>query len=50
MPLRAVIDKYVFKAPVQDWSSAWFVFAGYMIVTAVLFSIFFKDSGTAKKP
>ena len=46
----AVIDKYVFKAPVQDWSSAWFVFAGYMIVTAVLFSIFFKDSGTAKKP
>ena len=46
----AVIDKYVFKAPVQDWSSAWFVFAGYMIVTAVLFSIFFKDSSTAKKP
>ena len=45
----SVMDHYVFKAQAPDWSSAWFVFAAYMIVVAVLFSIFFKNDGTVKK-
>lgn len=41
MGAGAVMDHYVFKAEVQDWSSAWFVFAGYMVVVTVLFAIFY---------
>ena len=44
----SVMDHYVFKAQAPDWSSAWYVFAAYMIVVAVLFSIFFKNADTAK--
>ena len=40
----AVMDRYVFKAAIPDWSSAWLVFAGYMVVVALLFAVFFKDS------
>ena len=39
----SVMDRYVFKATVQDWSSAWFVFAGYMLVVTVLFALVFRD-------
>ena len=46
----AVMDRYVFKTAAPDWSSAWFVFAAYMIVVAVLFSIFFRDSDNKKNP
>lgn len=28
---------------VEGWSKAWFVFAGYMLVVAVLFGVFFKE-------
>ena len=44
----AVMDHYVFKTATPDWSSAWYVFAAYMIVVAVLFSVFFKNTGAAK--
>lgn len=40
----SVMDRYVFKAATPDWSSAWLVFAGYMVVVALLFTVFFKDS------
>ena len=40
----SVMDHYVFKASMPDWSSAWLVFAGYMVVVALLFAVFFKDS------
>ena len=40
----AVMDHYVFKAAAPDWSPAWFVFAGYMAVVAVLFGLLFKES------
>ena len=40
----AVMDRYVFKASVPDWSSAWLVFAGYMMVVALLFAVFFKEN------
>lgn len=39
----SVMDRYVFKAAQPDWSSAWLVFAAYMVVVTVLFAIFFKD-------
>ena len=40
----AVMDRYVFKSSAPDWSSAWLVFAGYMVVVALLFAVFFKDN------
>ena len=39
----AVMDRCVFKAAVPDWSQAWLVFAGYMVVVALLFTVLFKD-------
>lgn len=39
----AVMDRYVFKSSAPDWSSAWLVFAGYMVVVALLFAVFFKE-------
>lgn len=38
----AVMDKLVFLAPEPDWSSAWYIFAGYMTVVTVLFALLFK--------
>ena len=31
---------------IEGWSKAWFVFAGYMLVVAVLFAILFKNEKT----
>ena len=39
----AIMDSLVFGATVPDWSSAWFVFAGYMLAVTILFAIFFKN-------
>ena len=46
----SVMDHYVFKAAVPDWSSAWYVFAVYMLLVTILFAIVFKDSPSEKKP
>ena len=32
----------VFNTP-ANWSTAWYIFAGYALVVAVLFAILFKD-------
>lgn len=44
---QQVVNRYVdftSQLPqVEGWSRAWFVFAGYMLVVAVLFGIFFKE-------
>ena len=45
----AVMDRCVFKADMLDWSSAWLLFAGYMVVVALLFAVFFRDSDSKKK-
>lgn len=43
-----VVDKYAYcydamdPARMQGWSTAWYIFAGFSLVVAVLFSIFFK--------
>ena len=44
----AVMDHFVFMASMPDWSSAWFVFAGYMIVVAMLFAVLFKNPASKK--
>lgn len=44
MGAGAVMDRYVFKAVVPDWSHAWLLFAGYMLVVTLLFAVFFRDS------
>ena len=40
----SVMDRFVFKAVQPDWSSAWFVFAGYMVVVTILFALLFKSN------
>ena len=44
----SVMDRFVFKASIPDWSSAWYVFAGYMVVVALLFAAFFKNPASKK--
>ena len=48
MGAGAVMDRYVFKAAVPEWSSAWYIFAGYMIVVTLLFAVFFKNPESKK--
>ena len=43
MGAGAVMDRYVFMNSMPDWSSAWLVFAGYMVAVALLFAVFFKE-------
>jgi NHS family xanthosine MFS transporter len=47
---QQVVNHYVDFASnvpqVEGWSKAWFVFAGYMLVVAVLFAILFKNEKT----
>lgn len=38
----AVVENLVLNASEPDWSAAWLVFAGYMLIVTILFAIFFK--------
>jgi MFS family permease len=38
-----VVNHFVVFAPNPDWSAAWYVFAGYALVVAILFAICFRD-------
>ena len=38
-----VVEFYVYEAAVPNWSMAWYVFAAYSLVIAVLFAILFRD-------
>lgn len=42
---QAVVNHFVYNAAVPDWSTAWYIFAGYALVVAVLFAIFFRNPG-----
>lgn len=42
---QAVVNHFVYNAAEPDWSAAWFVFAGYAFVVAILFAICFRDPG-----
>jgi len=37
-----VVDKFVYKSPDPSWSTAWFIFAGYALVVAIVFGLVFK--------
>ena len=40
---QAVVNHFVNNAAEPDWSAAWYVFAGYALVVAILFMILFKE-------
>ena len=44
-----VVDATVFKAANPSWPTAWYIFAGYAFVVAILFMILFKDPTKKKK-
>ena len=39
----AIMNHYVYNAATPDWSTPWYIFAGYSLVVAVLFMIVFKQ-------
>ena len=40
---QAVVNHFVYNAAEPDWSTAWYIFAGYALVVALLFIVLFKD-------
>ena len=40
---QAVVNHFVYNAAEPNWSAAWYVFAGYALVVALLFMILFKQ-------
>ena len=42
---QAVINHFVYNSDNPDWSTAWYIFAGYAFVVAILFMILFKAPG-----
>lgn len=40
---QAVVNHFVYNAAEPNWSAAWYVFAGYAFVVAILFMILFKE-------
>lgn len=40
---QAVVNHFVYKAADPNWSAAWYAFAAYALVVAVLFMILFKE-------
>ena len=39
----AIMNHYVYNAATPDWSTPWYIFAGYAFVVAIAFMIFFKQ-------
>ena len=42
---QAVINHFVYNSNNPNWSTAWYIFAGYALIVAVLFMILFKAPG-----
>lgn len=42
-----VVNHYVYNAQEPNWSAAWYVFAGYALVVALLFALCFKEKKTS---
>ena len=40
---QAVVNHFVYNAAEPDWSAAWYAFAAYALVVAVLFMFLFKE-------
>ena len=45
---QAIVNHFVYNSANPSWSSAWYIFAGYALVVAVLFMFLFKDPGKEK--
>ena len=45
----AVVEHYVYNAAEPSWASAWYVFAAYSLVVALVFIFVFKDPAKAQK-
>ena len=45
----AVVDATVYNAANPSWAKAWYIFAGYAFVVAILFMILFKDPQKKQK-
>lgn len=43
-----VVNSCVYSSDTPSWSTAWYIFAGYALVVAILFAILFKEKATAK--
>lgn len=43
----AIMNHYVYNAAVPDWSTPWYIFAGYSLTVAVSFMIFFRQPATS---
>ena len=39
----AIMNHYVYNAATPDWSTPWYIFAGYSLVVAIAFIICFKQ-------
>ncbi len=46
---QAVVNHFVYNAAEPSWSTAWYIFAGYALVVAILFAILFKTPKTDSK-
>ena len=44
-----VVNHFVYNAAAPNWSTAWYIFAAYALVVAILFMIVFKDPDKHKK-
>lgn len=40
---QVVVNHFVYNAAEPNWSAAWYIFAGYALVVALLFMILFKE-------
>ena len=40
---QAVVNHFVYNAAEPDWSAAWYAFAAYALVVAILFMLLFKE-------
>jgi cytochrome bd-type quinol oxidase subunit 2 len=40
---QAIMNHYVYNAATPDWSTPWYIFAGYALVVGILFMILFKQ-------
>ena len=46
---QAVVNHFVYNAAQPDWSAAWYVFAAFALVVALLFMVLFKEPKTDDK-
>lgn len=41
---QAVVNALVYQSETPQWSTAWYIFAGYALVVAILFAILFRET------